>query len=195
MSKINATKPTAAITAAAMGFISKATADEFARDDSPDGSHHAIRATLAVEIDGSVIITREYEGTTDTGHASLRASSVGAKAGEVLAYVASKMNKATREALYRELADVFAANGGKLPVTTESVEEADEALGRLRQKTEQAVRGTFKVSARRVDVDRDGKQVPASGSTAAAIDSTTPPDVTPAASATPAKPTRKARKS
>jgi hypothetical protein len=141
------TKPTAATVAAAMGFISKVTGDEFIRDDSPDGAHHAIRATLAIEVDGQVIITREYEGTTDTGHTSLRASSVGVKAGEVLAYVASKMNAATREALYRELADVFAANGEKLPISAESVEEADEALGRLRQKTSKPVRGTFKVTA------------------------------------------------
>jgi hypothetical protein len=159
-----ANKATTAQIAAVLGFIAKATGDEFNRDDSPDGSHHSIRVSVLAEIDGEAIISREYDGTTDTGHASVRASSVGAKAGEVLAYVASKMNAATREALYRELADVFAANGGTLPVTEESVKEADAALARLRQKTEQQVRGTFKVTARRVDVDSTGKQVAASSS-------------------------------
>lgn len=159
-----ANKATTAQIAAALGFLSKAVGDEFNRDDSPDGSHHSIRVSVLAEIDGEAIISREYDGTTDTGHASVRASSVGAKAGEVLAYVASKMNAATREALYRELADVFAANGGTLPVTEESVKEADAALARLRQKTEQQVRGTFKVTARRVDVDASGKQVAASSS-------------------------------
>ena len=159
-----ANKATTAQIAAALGFLAKAAGDEFNRDDSPDGSHHSIRVSVLAEVDGEAIISREYDGTTDTGHASVRASSVGAKAGEVLAYVASKMNAATREALYRELADVFASNGGKLPVTEDAVKEADAALDRLRQKTQQNVRGTFKVTARRVDVDSTGKQVPASSS-------------------------------
>ena len=157
-------KATTAQIAAALGFLAKAAGDEFVRDESPDGAHHSIRVSVLAEVDGECIISREYDGTTDTGHASVRASSVGAKAGEVLAYVASKMNAATREALYRELADVFAANGGKLPVTDDAVKEADAALARLRQKTEQQVRGTFKATARRVDVDASGKQVAASPS-------------------------------
>lgn len=142
--------PTAAQLAAALGFVAKAAEKDFLRDDSPDGSHHSIRATLSIEVDGTPII-REYEGTTDTGHASVRASSSAAKAGEVLAYVASKLSGPKRAELYRELADVFAANRERLPVTEEAVAEADEALSRLRQKSEQTVRGTFRVSARQVE--------------------------------------------
>lgn len=141
--------------AAAFGFLAKAAGEEFVRDDSPDGAHHSIRVALTCQVDGAAPIYREWEGTTDTGHASVRASSVGAKAGEVLAYVTSKLNAATREALYRELAETFAANGGKLPVDASAVEAADEALGRLRQKVEQPVRGTFRVTANRVDTAAD----------------------------------------
>ena len=150
MSKKLAAAPTAAQLAAALGFVAKATEKDFIRDDSPDGAHHAVRATLTIEVDGTPII-REYEGTTDTGHASVRASSVGAKPGEVLAYVASKLSGPKRAELYRELAEIYAANDGKLPVTEEAVKEADEALSRLRQKSEQTVRGTFRVSARQVE--------------------------------------------
>lgn len=150
MSKKLAVAPTAAQLAAALGFVSKAAEKDFIRDDSPDGAHHAVRAILTIEVDGTPII-REYDGTTDTGHASLRASSVGAKPGEVLAYVASKLTGPKRAELYRELADVFAANGERLPVTEEAVAEADEALSRLRQKSEQTARGTFRVSARQVE--------------------------------------------
>lgn len=141
--------------AAAFGFITKAAGEEFIRDDSPDGAHHSIRVALTCQVDGAAPIYREWEGTTDTGHSSVRASSVGAKPGEVLAYVTSKLNAATREALYRELAEVFAASGGRLPVEEAAVEAADEALGRLRQKVEQPVRGTFRVSANRVDTAAD----------------------------------------
>ena len=137
--------------AAAFGFLAKAAAEEFVRDDSPDGAHHSIRAAVMIEVDGAAPVYRDYVGTTDTGHASVRASSVGAKPGEVLAYVASKLNATARAALYRELAEVYAANDGKLPVTAEAVEEADEALSRLRQRCEQAVRGTFRVNYNRVE--------------------------------------------
>lgn len=141
--------------AAAFGFITKAAGEEFVRDDSPDGAHHSIRVAFTCQVDGAAPIYRQYEGTTDTGHGSVRASSVGAKPGEVLAYVTSKLNAATRESLYRELAEVFAASGGRLPVDEAAVEAADEALGRLRQKVEQPVRGTFRVSANRVDTAAD----------------------------------------
>ena len=180
-------------TAAAFAFLAKAIDAEFDRDNLPDGSAHSCRATIAVEVDNDTIVTREFDGNVAVGHASIRASSVGVKAPELLAYVASKMNAATREALYRELADTFTANGGKLPVSESAIEEADAALTKLRQKVDQPVKASVRVNARRVDVDAAGKPIKAAP-VADAVP-TTPPDVTPAAPATPAKPTRKARKS
>jgi hypothetical protein len=94
-------------TAAAFAFLANAIDAEFDRDNLPDGSAHSCRATVAVEVDNDTIVTREFDGNVAVGHASIRASSVGVKAPELLAYVTSKLNAATREALYRELADTF----------------------------------------------------------------------------------------
>lgn len=165
----------AARTAAAFAFLSKAVADEFDRDVLPDGAAHNVRASVVVEVDNDTIITREFDGNVAVGHASVRASSVGVKAPELLAYVASKMNAATREALYRELADTFTANGGKLPVTEAAIEEADAALTKLRQKVDQPVKASVRVNARRVDVDAAGKPIAAvSGIVAATVDAPAP---------------------
>lgn len=175
---------TAAHAAAAFAFLAKAIDNEFDRDSLPDGSTHSCRATVAVEVDGQSIVTREFDGNVAVGHAAVRASSVGVKSGELLAYVTSKLNAATREALYRELADVFTANAGRLPVTDAAIEEADAAIAKLRQKVDQPVKASVRVNARRVDVDRDGKPV-VTGSKVIVTDLTaaTPPDAAPSAPA------------
>lgn len=131
--------------AAIWQFASKVSGENSDRDSLKDGGVYAVKLHVAAEIEGQVYQSN-FEGSVSVGHESVRASSVGATAGEVLAYLLSKMNAATRENTLREMAEVYAANGNSLPVTTAEVEAADEAMKRLRQKTESKVRGSVKVT-------------------------------------------------
>ena len=132
--------------AAALGFVSKVAEREFVRDDVADGSHHEIAATLVVTVDGQAQIVRNWEGTVDTGYSHTKADSIGAKAAEVLAYVANKLSARKRAELYVELAEVYAANGHTLPVTDEAVAEAEEAMSRLGQTRDKTYRGNFRAT-------------------------------------------------
>lgn len=137
------------ILAAALVATAKAAGEDYQRDDLPAGAYHKVRLSLAAEIDGEATITREWDGSVEVGHDSVRASSVGVKAGELLAYLVSRMNETTRAATLRDLADVYAAQG-RLPVDETEVKAADEALSRLRQKVDQSVRGSVRVSVRQI---------------------------------------------
>ena len=132
--------------AAALGFVHKVAEREFDRDDVADGSHHEIAATLVVTVDGQAQIVRNWEGTVDTGYSYVKADSIGAKAAEVLAYVAGKLSARKRAELYAEMAEVYAANGHTLPVTEEAVAEAEEAMSRLRQTRDKVYRGNFRAT-------------------------------------------------
>ena len=135
-----------AMAAQVWGFAAKVAEEQFTRDDLVDGSHGAVELSLIAKIDGR-LFTHHCSGSIDVGHSSVRATSVGAKAGEIVAYLLSKVNAATREATLREMAEVYAANGCKLPVSEAAIEEAETAMQALRQKKEQSVRGTVRVSS------------------------------------------------
>lgn len=130
----------------ALAAAQKACAESYDRDELLAGAHHQVKISLAAEVDG-VPVLRDWDCTLDVGHDSVRASSVGVKPGELLAYILSRQNAVTREATLRDLADVYAANG-RLPVDEAEVKAADDSLSRLRQKVEQAVKGSVRVAVR-----------------------------------------------
>lgn len=134
-----------AVRAAAMAFAAKVANENFDRDDLAGGDSFTCRASLVVEVAGQTI-TVNSNGTVNVEPDFTRASSTGCKVGEVVAYLLSKVNAATRAATLAEMAEVFAANGCRLPVSEEAVEEADAAMARLRQRKDQPVRGSVRVN-------------------------------------------------
>lgn len=144
--KSTATTPDLLATRAAMfAFLGKLAADEGERDDMADGQHSEVTLSIVAEVDGKRC-HHAFAGTVDVGHASTRASSVGPNQDELLALVLAKLNHQTRDKLCRDLADEFAAAGGKLPAVDKSiVDQAAKLKSDLRQKVDQSVRGSVRV--------------------------------------------------
>lgn len=134
-----------AIRAAAMAFVSKIAAENYDRDDLTAGDSFACRASLVIDVAGQKVAINA-NGSVNVEPDITRASSTGCKIGEVVAYLLSKVNAATRAATLANMAEDFAANGCRLPVSEEAVEEADKAMARLRQKKDQHVRGSVRVN-------------------------------------------------
>lgn len=140
-----ATPDLLATRAAMFAFLGKLAADEGERDDMSDGQHSEVTLSIVAEVDGKRC-HYAFAGTVDVGHASTRASSVGPNQDELLALVLAKLNTVTRDKLCRDLADEFAAAGGKLPaVDSAIVDQAAKLKADLRQKVDQPVRGSVRV--------------------------------------------------
>lgn len=162
----------------ALAAVAKAAAEDGDRDELIAGSHHNVKLSLAAEVDG-VPVLRGWDATLDVGHDSTRASSTGVKPGELLAYLLSRVNEVTRAATLRDLADTFAAHG-RLPVSEDQIKDADAALAKLRQKVDQSVKGSVRVSVRRVDGDEAAPAAPvATPAPAAPVAPTTAPESLP----------------
>lgn len=126
--------------AAVFAALGKIAGDEGERDDLTDGSAHTFELTVSGQIDGSQF-NQSFAGGLTVGHASERASSVGPDQDHLLAYVLSKLNTATREAIYRDT-----AAGGQLPAVDDAAIEAAKSFrAGLRQKVSQHVRGSVRV--------------------------------------------------
>lgn len=143
----------AAARAAIFAALAKIGGKESDRDALAGGDEFAAR----VEIRATLASGHEYRETFDTetsvGHDSQRAVSHGITSGELLAYVLGKMNATTRDAVLRDLAAEYAANGHELPVDKAATKAAEEALKRLRATEKQTVRGSVSVSYERVEGD------------------------------------------
>ena len=132
------------LVAAALIAAAKSAEQRFIRSDLPAGSKHRVKVLINADVDGYPF-SDLWETQLEVGHDSVRAHSVGVTPGELLAYLLSKVNETTRQATLRDLSEVFAKHG-KLPVDDLEVEAADAALQRLRQKKDQKVKGTVRVT-------------------------------------------------
>ena len=97
-------------------------------------------------------VTLRVRGTLTVGHDSETASTVTPHADELLALVLAKLNRQTREKIFRELPAEFEASGGQLPpVALELVESASKLTEKLRRRVTQhrrgPVAGKFQVEA------------------------------------------------
>ena len=80
------------------------------------------------------------------GAESSRSASSGPKAEQLLAVILSKLNAATREAICRELPEMFSRAGNRLPeVDPLLVELAASLLKRLRAKETKIIKGPVSV--------------------------------------------------
>lgn len=143
----------AAALAAVNSMLAKIGSKECNRDLLGGGDEFSARVEVRATLASGHEYRVAYDCEASVGHDSQRAVSHGITAGELLAYVAGKLNAATREALYRDLAADFAASGHELPVSKADKKAADEALQRLRATEKQTVRGSVSVSYERVEGD------------------------------------------
>jgi len=123
--------------------LAKIADKESRRELLTAGREHAIDLTIAGDIDGSGVDRLSVEGKLTIGEDQTRAKSVPAPAADILAYMLRQLTASRRDALLRELPELFAANGNQVPDVEPHLREAAEGLlKRLAGRTEQTVRGS-----------------------------------------------------
>lgn len=128
------------LSAAVFHAAAKVASKEADRDELTAGRTYDVRRlTIAAEIDGQPF-SAAYDVSLSVGHDTTRAGSA-PTAGVLLAYLLGKMNAATRDATLRDLAEVFATHGHKLPVDETLAEAAEAALKQLRARHSTTTRG------------------------------------------------------
>jgi hypothetical protein len=131
--------------AAVFAALAKVAEGEGDRDEMADGGRHEFSLTVSGEIDGYEF-GQSFAGHLSVGHASDRASSTGPNQDHLLAYVLSKLNTVTRDAIFRDTAAEFAAAGNELPAVDDAaMSAARDFRAGLRQKVTQHVRGSVHV--------------------------------------------------
>lgn len=126
---------------AALGYVA---GKEGNRDALPAGSSMVVDLRIDGFIEGQPI-EHSISGRLTVGRDSERASSTTPNLDQVLAWVLGKLNKATREAVLRDLPAEFEANGSAMPnVTVGAVVQVKTLLSKLRQTKQTPVRGSVK---------------------------------------------------
>ena len=132
-----------AIAFAALGYVADKEGD---RDSLTDGAAHDIGLTVSGTIDDQPFAV-SIDGRLTIGHASEKASSSTPNIAHIVAALLSKLNKATREKIARELPAEFAANGHAFPeLPVGDVAEAENLLAAFRQSKRVKSRGPVKLS-------------------------------------------------
>jgi len=92
---------------------------------------------------GAETLIKDVESSLSVGADSVRASSSAPNTEHLLGLVLSKLNAATREKILRELPEMFAKAGNKLPEVDELlVDLAKSLLQRLRAKQTKTIKGS-----------------------------------------------------
>jgi hypothetical protein len=151
------TRPTTsanpAFLAAAWAALSKVSDKEGNRAALQAGTAHNVNLAILGEVDGERI-SMEFLADLTVGHDSVRASSNAPDTNHLVACILSKLNKATREKILRELPEEFASNGNALPAIGESlIDAAGDMLKRLRAKVSQPVKGSVACKYRLIDAN------------------------------------------
>jgi hypothetical protein len=132
--------------AAIFAAVGKVAGEHFTRDDLPDGAAHRVLLQIAGQVEGCTeIYRRDYVCDMTVGHKSERASSTAAPQQDVVGWILDQLSESHRNAICRNMPEVFAANNESLPVKAETRERAEAMLKCLRQKSTQEVRGSVRV--------------------------------------------------
>lgn len=122
-----------ALSAAVIETVKYISGKESRRDDVPDGFHSSgIELSIAAKINGQ-IYRQSYTADLSVGHKQTAATSSLPNMEMVVGHILAQLNAATREAVIRQLPEIYAANGGELPdVPAAIAEAADGLLSKLR---------------------------------------------------------------
>jgi hypothetical protein len=144
-STVNSSPAPSAVAAIAWHALLKTADKEACRDDLEAGSTHIVNLNVAGDIDGQAF-DQHITAVLAVGHESTRATSATPSVDRVIASILAKLNEATREAILRDLPEVYAANGCELPEVPAAIAEKTSAmLQRLRAKKQIDVRGSVSV--------------------------------------------------
>ena len=126
-------------------YCAKVADDGFDRAALAPEAKHFVELRIDAKVDGKRFI-HESKGTVIVGKDFEKATSVGATAVQVLAYLLSKVNAAQRAKTLEELAAVFEAHEHKLPVTEDDLALAELCMEKLRRTQKSPMKGAVKVS-------------------------------------------------
>ena len=110
-----------------------------------DGSRHLVDLKLEGKVDG-VSFRQRVTSVVTIGHEREKASSVTPQVPELVAYVLSKLNSATRSRILNDIPLDFEENDNQLPSSDpELVQEVKQMLKTLRQTKTVVARGPIRV--------------------------------------------------
>lgn len=137
--------PTPTIEPAVWKYVGKLAEDSFERNQMAAGAKHFVELRVDARVDGKPF-RHESKGTVVVGKDFEKATSVGATAVQVLAYLLAKVNAAQRNATLAELAEVYERNQCQLPVSEDDLALAELCMEKLRRKHTTTQKGAVKVS-------------------------------------------------
>ena len=108
-----------------------------------DGSCHKVKLRIEAEIDGQPF-QQSLEVVMSVGHQQTRSSSVNPQMPELLAWVLSKLNRATRSRILNDIPREFSAQGGMPVASPVLVDEAKGLLKQLRREKTVTARGAIR---------------------------------------------------
>jgi len=130
------------VAAVTWAMLAKVAAKEKRRDLLAAGGSYKGQLYLVAEIGGARFM-KLINTELSVGHSSRRGKSVAPNPTALVALILSKLNTATRERLVRDLPELFAAAGNRLPeVEPVMLTLADSLVTRLRAKETHLVEGT-----------------------------------------------------
>jgi hypothetical protein len=110
-------------------------------DHLADGASHSVRMLIKGEVDGQ-LFEQSIVSIVSIGHRQEKSSSVNPQVAELIAYVLSKLNSATRERILADVPTDFCDNGMQLPESSkELVNSAKAMLKKLRATKTVTARG------------------------------------------------------
>ena len=110
----------------------------------PQGSTHHVSLQIHGEIDGQAFC-QEVNSIINLGFAQTKSSSVNPQVPELIAYILSKLNRATRDRILTDIPEEFIAAGSKLPEPRPVlVDEAKQMLKKLRTSKKINARGAVR---------------------------------------------------
>jgi len=109
-----------------------------------EGSRHLVALRVEGEVDG-VPFRQKLTSVVTIGHEQEKSSSVTPQVPELVAYILSKLNSATRDRLLNDIPKEFVECGNRLPTPSPVlVDEAKHMLKKLRETKTVVARGAIR---------------------------------------------------
>ena len=143
--EIGQTEALAAARHFAAALAGKLIKRDDSRDDLPAGSAYHVRLQIAAEVNG-VVLRESHEGELTIGHDSTRAGSA-PTADALMAFVAARLNSATRAAVLRDVVEAYGQHGPQLGTTGAARKQFSEALKDVRAANASTKRGDVRLAS------------------------------------------------
>lgn len=108
-----------------------------------DGSSHQVSLRIEGHVDGQPF-SQTIESILNVGHQQTRSSSVNPQVPEMIAWILSKLNRATRNRILTDIPEEFKTNGGMPESNPVLVDDAKQLLKQLRTCKTVTARGAIR---------------------------------------------------